>query len=165
VNLFIGIVAIVALGVAIPATTLQRDMHDDTIYVVRGGADQLVRFENDVGLGWKGGRLLKKENGTYYYWAYPDRTAPQARELMFGAMASGLTLDVQDYDQNSWFPAARTTLDNIAISCGFRKDPFFVTPAGDLQVVFDGHGSPKAIECARQKVKIVKLPSISKRSQ
>jgi hypothetical protein len=79
-----------------PASTLQRERHEDTIYIVRGTADQLSRFQNDVGSRWEGGKLLTKDDaqGVYRYWAYPNRTAPQAREFMFGALMSGLMLDM-----------------------------------------------------------------------
>jgi hypothetical protein len=148
-----------------PTTTLQRDRHEDTIYVVQGAPDQLSRFEQDVGSRWKGGKLLKREDGTYYYWAFPDRTAPQARELMLGAITSGLLLDIREYDQSDWFAAARSTLDTIAISCGLQRDPFFISPAGELQMSFQGGTPGPAIDCARQKLKGAELPDISKRPQ
>ena len=144
--------------------TLQRERHDDTIYIVRGTADQLSRFETEIGSQWKGGRLLTKDEaqGIYRYWAYPSRTAPQAREFMFGALMSGLNLDMIEYDERLPFRSERTSLDDIANSCGLTRDPFFITPVGELQVSFDPAEKKEAVACAQDKLHRTALPNVAK---
>ena len=149
-----------------PTATLQRTRHDDTIYIVAGTADQLSRFQAETGLHWKGGRLLTKDasHGVYRYWAYADRTAPQAREFIFGAMRSGLFLDMLAYDERLPFRIERSTLDQIAIGCGLAHDPFFITPVGELKVSFDPTEREQAVTCATQKLKHTSLPNVIKRA-
>ena len=148
-----------------PTSTLQRQRHDDTIYIVRGTAAQLTRFQADMASNWKGGRLLTKDDaqGLYRYWAYPGRTASQAREFMFGAMQSGLFLDIVAYDERLPFRGERTALDQIAVGCGLTHDPFFITPVGELEINFDIAEQPKAVTCATQKLKRASLPNVAKR--
>jgi len=148
-----------------PAASLQRQPHDDTIYLVRGTADQLSRFQNEIGLRWQGGKLVGKDEaqGVYRYWAYPDRTAPQAREFMFGAMRLGLFLDILAYDERLQFRGERATLDEIATGCGLTHDPFFITPSGELEVSFDAAEAPRAVSCATQKLENASLPIVAKR--
>ncbi|MFL6760638.1 hypothetical protein [Sphingomonas sp.] len=148
-----------------PTSTLQRQRHDDTIYIVRGTVDQLTRFQTDIASHWDGGRLLTKDDaeGLYRYWAYPDRTAPQAREFMFGAMRSGLFLDIIAYDERLPFRGERSALDAIATGCGLIHDPFFITPMGELKVSFDTAEPPQAVSCATKKLKRASLPNVVKR--
>jgi len=148
-----------------PTSTPKHVHHDDTIYLVHGTGDQLSRFQADVGSHWEGGRLLSKDDpqGLYRYWAYPDRSAPQAREFMFGAMTSGLFLDIISYDERLSFRAARSALDEIAAACGFARDPFFITPVGELRVSFDAKEPSRAVNCATNKLKRTTLPNVVKR--
>ena len=157
-----SVLAIIALTLAgQPTTMLQRQHHDDTIYTVRGTAEQLAHFQADVGSSWKGGTLLTKDDGLYRYWAFPDRTAPQAREFMFAAMRSGLFLDIIAYDERISFRAERTSLDQLAVSCGFASDPFFITPAGELKITFDA-ADAGAIRCANDKLHASELRNMIK---
>ncbi len=158
--------AVIGLLAQTPAAELERERHDDTIYIVHGTRDQLARFDTDIAARWMGGKLLAKDNdqGAYSYWAFPDRTAPQAREFMFGAMSAGLALDILEYDERKSFPAERSTLDEIAISCGFRHDPFFVTPVGELKVTFSAVDGEQLANCVTRKLKTARLPKIKKRS-
>jgi hypothetical protein len=146
------------------ATELQRQSHDDTIYIVRGSIEKLTQFQNRIGSHWRGGRLLTedKADGLYRYWAYPDRTAGQAREFMFSALMSGLFLDIVPYDERLPFRVERSALDDIAISCGLAHDPFFITPVGELKVSFANTEPPQAVTCARQKLKRSTLPNAVK---
>ena len=148
-----------------PTSTLQRERHEDTIYIVRGTADQLSRFQNDVGSRWAGGKLLTKDDakGLYRYWAYPNRTAPQAREFMFGALMSGLMLDMIAYDERLPFRAERSALDEVAIGCGLTRDPFFITPDGELQVGFGPAEKPAAVTCVKEKLGRTTLPNVKMR--
>ena len=82
---------------------------------------------------------------------------------MFGAMKSGLLLDIVAYDERLPFRGERTALDDIATDCGLTHDPFFITPVGELKVSFDTTEPPQAVSCARQKLKSASLPNVVKR--
>ena len=142
------------LASAVQAQTLQRERHDHTIYIVAGSADQLDRFHEDVGSRWQGGRLLEKDSGrgVAHYWAFSERTAPQAREFIFGSMLSGLKLDMKAYDEKQSFPTERSELDSIAIGCGFESDPFFITPLRELQIRRVADVTQDKAECAVRKL-------------
>ena len=155
--------AISALVLLTGGSTLERQSHDDTIYIVRGTSDELSQFEAEIGSHWAGGKLLTKEDGSYRYWAYPDRTAPQAREFMFGAMQSGLYLDIIAYDERLPFRSERSALDDIATSCGLIHDPFFITPVGELKVSFDPTEPRQGVRCATEKLERTSLPKVAKR--
>jgi hypothetical protein len=100
------------------------------IYVVRGDAGQLERFQSEIGKGWRGGKLLDRLSSKteYRYWAYPRRTAPEARIFMFGSMNFGLRLGFEAYQETTYYPAERAVLDGIVSRCGLKSDPFFIEP-------------------------------------
>jgi hypothetical protein len=106
------------------------------IYVVRGDSGQLERFQSEVGKGWHGGKLLDRLSSKteYRYWAYPTRTAPEARIFMFGSMSFGLQLDFETFQETTYYPAERAALDGIASRCGLKSDPFFIEPDRTLLV-------------------------------
>lgn len=138
---------VVSLSGAQPQT-IQRQGHDHTIYTIQGSADQLAKFEKEVGSQWKGGLLIDKENGVYRYWAFAERTAPQAREFMFASIMSGLNLDIDAYEEQRFFPSERSELDAIATRCGFKIDPFFVTPRRELRLTPQPGDSVTSVDCA-----------------
>jgi hypothetical protein len=166
VTTIIAAIAALLLATGEPATALQREHHDDSIYIVRGTTEQLTRFHSEIAANWKGGELLTRDDaqGVYRYWAYADRTARQAREFMFGAMESALFLDMVQYDERVAFRAERTTLDDIAIDCGLTRDPFFITPVGELKVSFDASDPQQAVSCATQKLQRAKMSAVVKRA-
>jgi hypothetical protein len=69
------------------------------------------------------------------YWAYADRTAPQARSFVFGAMRFGVELEIFSYQQDVLFPTEREQLDKVALQCGAEKDPFFLIPLEEVRVL------------------------------
>lgn len=133
--------------------TLQRNAHDHTIYTLRGTTEQLARFEAEIGSHWRGGRLLSKSDSEYRYWAYSERTAQQAREFMFGSMASGLNLEIEAFEEVRFFPDERAELDSIALKCGFAADPFFVTPMGELRMGPAPNATLQNVECGLENIK------------
>jgi hypothetical protein len=165
VNQILATTAALLLLIGETASTLQRQQRDDSIYIVRGTAAQLAQFQTNLGSNWRGGRLLTKDDdqGLYRYWAYSDRTASQAREFMFGAIQSGLFLDIVAYDERLSFRRERFALDGIATSCGLTRDPFFITPLGELKVSFNTADPPEAVNCATQKLERASLPNIVER--
>jgi hypothetical protein len=114
---------------------LERPEREDTIYVVRGEAEELEAFEEELGK-WQGGELIDEDvdAGTYTFWAYSERTASQARQFLMPAALSGLQIDVLNYDQEYAFPEIRARADSIAIECGATQDPFFIKPTGAIQL-------------------------------
>jgi hypothetical protein len=144
-----------ALAAALQSSVIQRQAHDHTIYTVRGSADQLAKFQDEIGSRWSGGTLVSKDekNGQYRYWALSERTAPQAREFMFGSMMSGLKLDIEAYDERQSFPAERAELDSIALGCGLSVDPFFITPKRELRVGPYPGVSFESVDCMLGKLK------------
>ncbi|MFL0356705.1 hypothetical protein ACI5KX_09510 [Erythrobacter sp. GH1-10] len=111
-----------------------RAEHDHTIYVLSGEPEALARFDAAVGARWEGGMLLDAdtERGIYRYWAYEWRTAPQARQFMIPAMASGLDLEFEVYSENEAFPDLRARLDQAASGCDAKADVLFVLPTGEV---------------------------------
>jgi hypothetical protein len=147
-----------ALSAADQPQAIQRLPHDDTIYTVHGSADELTKFNTEVGSKWQGGTLLSKDagKGEYRYWAYGERTAPEAREFIFGSMRSGLKLDIEAYDERQYFPAERSELDAIALKCGFQTDPFFITPQRELRVAPEPTVSFESVDCMLSALKTSK---------
>ena len=139
----------VMLAPAAQPRPLQRQAHDHTIYIVEGSAHQLARFQNEIGAGWKGGTLLKKDEkqGKSRYWAFAQRTAPQAREFMLASMMYQLKMDMEAYEESRSFPAIRAELDALAIKCGCTRDPFFITPLSEVRVSPEPGLSFEAIDC------------------
>ncbi|MFL6729688.1 MAG: hypothetical protein ACJ8D6_11875 [Sphingomicrobium sp.] len=120
------------------------------IYVVRGDAGQLERFAADVGKGWQGGEYLERLSSRieYRYWAYPTRSAPQAREFMFASMNYGLRFEIEDYDDAIYYPNERTRLNAVASRCAITLDTFFIEPNRTLIVSQTGLGT-KGSNCIR----------------
>ena len=120
------------------------------IYVVRGAADQLEQFQAEIGKGWQGGEFLQRLSSRieYRYWAYPTRSAPQAREFMFGSMDYGLRLDFETYDDAKYYPNERVQLNAIASRCGLKSDPFFIEPDRTL-IVNDRDLGTQGSSCVR----------------
>jgi hypothetical protein len=110
---------------------IERPARDDTIYVLYGESAELEAFEAELG-EWQGGERIEKDvqQDHFVYWAYSERTAPEARQFLIPALTSGLKLEIFSYDQTALHPDKRAVLDQIAVSCGFEKDPFFVAPTG-----------------------------------
>jgi hypothetical protein len=106
------------------------------IYVVRGTAENLKRFQSDVGDGWKGGELLNRLSSEreYRYWAYPTREAREARVFMFGSLNYNLQFDIEPYDQSKAYPLERKLLDGIVARCVSKSDPFLIQPDRTLAV-------------------------------
>jgi hypothetical protein len=117
-------------------SAFQRQRQNHTIYMVRGSADQLKRFQSEVASSWKGGVLLADRSGPseYHYWAFAQRTAPQGREFIFGSMMSGLQLDMETYEEKAFFPTERAALNDIVVSCSLKTDPFFITPRREIML-------------------------------
>jgi hypothetical protein len=115
-------------------SAFQRQRQNHTIYTVRGSADQLKRFQSEVVSSWKGGVLLADRSvpSEYHYWAFAQRTAPQAREFIFGSMMSGLQLAMDAYNEEAFFPVERAALNEIVVSCALKTDPFFITPRREI---------------------------------
>lgn len=136
----INLIAAAAATATVNAS-LERPTREDTIYVLHGDPKELESFESTLG-DWEGGELIEKDldDRAYYYWAYSERTAPQARQFIMPAMLSGLEIAIQEYDQEKAFPELRAHADTIAIECGATEDPFFVSPTGEVQL----RPSPKA---------------------
>ncbi len=145
----------IALVAGAEPQTFQRQVHDHTIYTIQGSADQIAKFQNEVASQWEGGILLSKDEkkGQYRYWAFSERTAPQAREFMFGSIMSGLKLDIEAYDEQQHFSAERSGLDAIALKCGFTVDPFFITPQRELRVGPAPGATFEAVDCALRELK------------
>ena len=144
---------IAALAWGNESTTLERKAHDHTIYTLRGTTEQLSHFEAEIGSEWRGGSLLSKDGSEYRYWAYSERTAPQAREFMFGSMTSGLKLEIEAYEEVRFFPAERAELDSIALKCGFPADPFFITPTRELLMGPAPKATLQNVECGLAAIK------------
>jgi len=140
---------IAAAAAVTAAPTLERPEREDTIYVLHGDLKQLETFETALG-EWEGGELIKKDPdaGAYSFWAYSERTAPQARQFIMPAAMSGLKLEVLEYDQATAYPQERTSLDEIAISCGLKEDPFFVSPTGVVQFRPGPQAAYEPVACA-----------------
>jgi hypothetical protein len=130
------IVALAAAATAAANTPLERPTREDTIYVLHGDLQDLEAFEEALG-AWDGGELFDKdsEGGSFYFWAYSERTASQARHFIMPAAVSGLEIEIFEYDQEYAFPEIRARADEIAIGCGAAVDPFFVKPTGETQVL------------------------------
>jgi hypothetical protein len=148
-----------ALVAGTQAQSLQREAHDHTIYTVQGSAEQLRKFQSEVLSQWQGGVLLNRDEdqGVYRYWAFSERSAPQARTFIFGSMMLGLKLDIQAYEEQQFFPAERSALDDIASSCRFARDPFFITPTREIRLSFRPNQRFQMIDCAMGKLRASKL--------
>ena len=132
------------------APALERPSHDHTIFILSGDPKSVADFHSEVGANWDGGALVEadEENGVYRYWAFAWRTARQSRAFLMPAIFGGLELEFEPYDDAVAFPDLRLKLDQVALSCGMRTDPFLIHPFGDVtieQVPDDQH---EAMSCA-----------------
>jgi hypothetical protein len=118
------------------AQNLERRDRQETIYTLRGSAEALAAFKKNVGTDWTGGAVIDADesDGALAYWAYSDRTAAEARAFMVPAIMSGLQLDFEEYKEAEQFPAERSKLDRLAVRCGAKADPFFVTPKRSVEI-------------------------------
>ena len=134
---------------------LQRQERQDTIYVVRGAPGALEAFRTKLGDNWSGGKFLSgsSKKGSLRYWAFSDRTASEAREFIMPAVFSGLQLKPEQYDEARAFPTERRVLDQIAISCGAKSDPFFIDPERDVELTTDVGSANSFRTCLRNQVK------------
>lgn len=129
-------VSSISLASCAQAKSLERQDRQDTIYDVRGDPKALKQFHADVGLPWTGGTALDDDpsDGLLSYWAYSYRTAAEARALMMPAILGGLELEPKGYSESARYPVERKKLDEIALACGAKLDPFFVTPRRTVEV-------------------------------
>lgn len=128
-----------ALLIALAATdapSLQRQNRQDTIYTLRGSSEALNDFQKRVKSTWTGGAALDADpsDGVLTYWAYSDRTAAESRALMIPAFLSGLQMGFEEYKEAKQFPSERERLDQAAVKCGMKTDPFFVTPKKSVEI-------------------------------
>jgi hypothetical protein len=128
--LFLVIVSAPALG----SPALERPHREDTIYVLQGDLPRLEAFATKMS-DWEGGELIEKDakSKAFYFWAYSERTASQARQFLMPAAFSGLSLEIQSYDQVLAYPELRKSADTVAAACDVRVDPFFVAPTGRVR--------------------------------
>lgn len=119
------------------------------IYVIRGSAENLKRFQSEVGQVWTGGTFLRRlsTNREYRYWAYPTRQAREARLFIFGLMNSGLQLDIEPYNQWAAYPSERKLLDEIVARCRTKSDPFLIQPDRTLIVRLAPQDKFEIAEC------------------
>jgi hypothetical protein len=117
------------------------------LYVVRGSAAQLERFNAKM-KDWKGGEFLERLSSKteYRYWAYPMRTAGEARIFMFGAMAHGLRFDIEEFDETVFYPKERASLDEFVATCRV-KDPFRIQPNRTLLIAAEPGTSFEDVDC------------------
>jgi hypothetical protein len=121
------------------------------IYVVRGETARLERFKSEVASEWRGGKFLEPlSSGTEHrYWAFPTRTAPEARQFIFGSMSHGVQLDFEAYQEQTYFPKERAAL-NVAVSrCRLASDPFFIEPDRTLVVEEEISTNSRGASCIR----------------
>ena len=127
------------------------------IYVVRGDAAQLQRFDSEIAKGWLGGKFLGRlsTKSEYRYWAYSSRTASQARVFMFGSMNYGLRLDFEAYQERTYYPAERALLDEIALRCRLKSNALFIEP--DRTVLVNPQAADKEVtDCVTTELKKAK---------
>lgn len=145
-----------------PASELQRQDRQDTIYVLNGEKSMLEAFAENVGADWLGGTSVDDDpsDGTLTYWAYSERTAAESRAFMMPAIMGGLKMDFAQYKEASQFPTERTKLDQVAIKCGFKTDPFFLTPKRFVEITMRDNASATQTTCLSEGVQLdVQLPA------
>ena len=128
------------------------------IYVVRGGSDALKQFKAEMARGWTGGKFLDHlSSGTEHrYWAYPTRTAPEAREFIFGSLSHGVQLDFEEYQERTYYPKERALLDAIASQCRVKSDSFFIEP--DLTLVLANVAADStSADCVRSELSMTQI--------
>jgi len=143
------------------ATQSTADQPKDSldIYVVRGDAAELARFQSEVGKDWLGGKFLEplSSKTEYRYWAFPTRTAPQARTFIFGTMNHGLRLGFETYKEATYYPKERAQLDDIISRCRLKSDPFFIEPDHIMLVKLQTQKGSEASDCIRGELDRSKL--------
>ena len=129
------------------------------IYVLKGDAARLNRFQSEIGKGWSGGEFLARlsTKTEYRYWAYPTREAREARTFMFGSMTYGLALEFEPYDEAKAYPSERAVLDGITSQCGARPNPFSIKPNRTLQIKLQAGEKFEVADCIMTKVDAAKF--------
>jgi hypothetical protein len=133
------------------------------IYVVRGTATALKQFHAEVARDWQGGQFLPSLSSgiEYRYWAYPSRTAPQARVFIFGTMNNGVRLDFEEYQETTYYPRERVLLNSIASRCRLESASLLIEP--DRTVVMTAGVTPDSARaaCVRRELAKSQMPDIS----
>ena len=157
------LLAAVAFAAA-PAIAAPEEPHG--IYVVRGSADQLEKFHAEIGKAWRGGEFLDRLSSKteFRYWAYPTRTAREARTFIFGSMQHGLQLDIKEYDEAAHYPKERGLLRQVASRCKIASDTFEILPNGKLRLQTGPELRPKQKQCVSDGLKSTDLLIDSSRS-
>ena len=121
------------------------------IYVVRGEMARLESFRADVGSVWQGGKLLEPlSSGTEHrYWAFPTRTAREARHFIFGSLNHGVQLDFEVYQEQAYYPKERAALNEVVSRCSLAFDPFFIEPDRTLVLEEERAVKSQAAGCVR----------------
>ena len=141
---------LIALAAVVTSVaTLERQDRQDTVSVLSGDQAVLEKFRAEVGDRWTGGELVegRADEGVLYYWAYSDRTAAEARALMLPAIAGGLLKGIANYSDAVAFPTERLALDEIAVKCAAKSDPFFVSPKKTVELTLPHDAKPQLRAC------------------
>ncbi len=148
-----GLAFYAAVVVATPLSAGEAEDPLD-IFVVRGGTAELERFHAEVGKGWRGGKFLDRLSSKteFRYWAYPSRSASEARTFIFGSLSFGVRLDVEAYDEATYYPKERALLDGVVSRCRLKSDPFFIEPDRPL-IMENGSAQREGQDCARSELK------------
>lgn len=131
------------------------------IYVVRGSAAQLEQFHAEIAKDWKGGEFLGRLSSKteYRYWAYPTRTAREARTFMFGSMEHGLRFDIEEYEEATYYAKEHALLNEIVSSCQITSDPFEILPNRILRLRADAALRSEQAKCVSAHLKKTDLGS------
>ena len=153
------------LAVAAAAASDTGSPHaDDTIYILRGDAEALRRFQAELGEHWSGGTIVDQDaaDGEIRYWAYAKRTAQEARAFLIPAARSGLELKIDQYQESVSFPVLRKRLDGLVVECQQPPSSLWIQPTGRIDFNI-GHGFPsaakKCLEDALSRSKLQFSPS------
>jgi hypothetical protein len=132
-----------------PAVAKPKDPLD--MYVVRGETASLERFKAELTREWRGGKFLERlSSGTEHrYWAFPTRTAPEARQFIFGSINHGVQLKFEAYDEQAYYPKERAALDAVIPRCSLASDPFFIEPDRTLVVEEESSTTARVAACIR----------------